>query len=192
MTSGPRFSSGRSPAVPTRSVPSSVRISQRPYPAAAKLRALSSMASVTSAGDRIAPSNRNRRTSGAVQWASRSAWSSAVTGRRVSRRVVRVWFTSARLPAGTQARPLGAVRRGQAAGPQRGGPAPYYPGLSPARQPEGAIMTTVVLTGGSGKLGRVCLAELLEHGYRVTNVDLVRPPDDPSPFVRADLTDLGH
>ena len=49
-------------------------------------------------------------------------------------------------------------------------------------------MTTVVLTGGSGKLGRVCLAELLEHGYRVTNVDLVRPPDDPSPFVRADKT----
>jgi nucleoside-diphosphate-sugar epimerase len=42
-------------------------------------------------------------------------------------------------------------------------------------------MTTVVLTGGSGKLGRVCLAELVEHGYRVTNVDLVRPPDDPSP-----------
>jgi nucleoside-diphosphate-sugar epimerase len=53
-------------------------------------------------------------------------------------------------------------------------------------------MTHVVLTGGSGKLGRVCLAELLEHGYAVTNVDLVRPPDDPSPFVRADLTDMGQ
>jgi nucleoside-diphosphate-sugar epimerase len=53
-------------------------------------------------------------------------------------------------------------------------------------------MTTVVLTGGSGKLGRVCLSELLEHGYRVTNVDLVRPPDDPCPFVRADLTDMGQ
>jgi nucleoside-diphosphate-sugar epimerase len=53
-------------------------------------------------------------------------------------------------------------------------------------------MTHVVLTGGSGKLGRVCLADLLEHGYAVTNVDLVRPPDDPSPFVRADLTDLGQ
>jgi nucleoside-diphosphate-sugar epimerase len=53
-------------------------------------------------------------------------------------------------------------------------------------------MTQVVLTGGSGKLGRVCLADLLEHGYNVTNVDLVRPPDDPSPFVRADLTDMGQ
>jgi nucleoside-diphosphate-sugar epimerase len=53
-------------------------------------------------------------------------------------------------------------------------------------------MTTVVVTGGSGKLGRVCLSELLEHGYRVTNVDLARPPDDPCPFVRADLTDMGQ
>jgi nucleoside-diphosphate-sugar epimerase len=53
-------------------------------------------------------------------------------------------------------------------------------------------MTHVVLTGGSGKLGRVCLADLLGHGYAVTNVDLVRPPDDPSPFVRADLTDMGQ
>jgi len=53
-------------------------------------------------------------------------------------------------------------------------------------------MTQVVLTGGSGKLGRACLTELLEHGYSVTNVDLVRPHDDPSPFVRADLTDMGQ
>jgi nucleoside-diphosphate-sugar epimerase len=53
-------------------------------------------------------------------------------------------------------------------------------------------MTHVVLTGGSGKLGRVCLADLLAHGYAVTNVDLVRPADDPSPFVRADLTDTGQ
>ena len=53
-------------------------------------------------------------------------------------------------------------------------------------------MTHVVLTGGSGKLGRVCLADLLAHGYAVTNVDLIRPADDPSPFVRADLTDMGQ
>src|SRR6185437_12643544 len=53
-------------------------------------------------------------------------------------------------------------------------------------------MTHVVLTGGSGKLGRVCLADLLAHGYAVTNVYLVRPADDPSPFVRADLTDMGQ
>jgi nucleoside-diphosphate-sugar epimerase len=53
-------------------------------------------------------------------------------------------------------------------------------------------MVQVVLTGGSGKLGRACLADLIDHGYSVTNVDLVRPPDDPSPFVRADLTDMGQ
>ncbi len=53
-------------------------------------------------------------------------------------------------------------------------------------------MAHVVLTGGSGKLGRACLSDLLEHGYSVTNVDLVRPPDDPGPFVRADLTDMGQ
>jgi hypothetical protein len=46
-------------------------------------------------------------------------------------------------------------------------------------------MTEVVLTGGSGKLGRVCLSDLIEHGYGVTNVDLVGLPDDPFPFVRA-------
>jgi nucleoside-diphosphate-sugar epimerase len=53
-------------------------------------------------------------------------------------------------------------------------------------------MTHVVLTGGSGKLGRVCLTDLLEHGYSVTNVDLVRPADELSPFVQADLTDMGQ
>jgi nucleoside-diphosphate-sugar epimerase len=53
-------------------------------------------------------------------------------------------------------------------------------------------MVQVVLTGGSGKLGRACLADLLDHGYSVTNVDLAPPPDDLSPFVRADLTDMGQ
>src|SRR5260370_15054476 len=53
-------------------------------------------------------------------------------------------------------------------------------------------MTTVVLTGGSGKLGRVAVAERREHGYGLQNVDRLRPPDDPCPFVRADLTDMGQ
>jgi nucleoside-diphosphate-sugar epimerase len=53
-------------------------------------------------------------------------------------------------------------------------------------------MAHVLLTGGSGKLGRVCLSDLLEHGYSVTNVDLVRPAEDLSPFVQADLTDMGQ
>jgi nucleoside-diphosphate-sugar epimerase len=53
-------------------------------------------------------------------------------------------------------------------------------------------MTHVVLTGGSGKLGRACLAELLDHGYSVTNLDLVRAAGDPCPFARVDLTDMGQ
>jgi nucleoside-diphosphate-sugar epimerase len=53
-------------------------------------------------------------------------------------------------------------------------------------------MTYVVLTGGSGKLGQVVLADLVEHGYSVINVDLVRPRTDLAPFVQADLTDMGQ
>ena len=57
-------------------------------------------------------------------------------------------------------------------------------------------MSHVVLTGGSGKLGRTCLDDLLEHGYTVTNVDLVRPAEEPAEelyaFMRADLTDMGQ
>ena len=53
-------------------------------------------------------------------------------------------------------------------------------------------MNHVVLTGGSGKLGRVCLTHLLAHGYQVTSVDLVRPAEDISPFVQADLADMGQ
>ena len=34
-------------------------------------------------------------------------------------------------------------------------------------------MTHVVVTGGSGKLGRACVRDLVEHGYDVINVDLV-------------------
>jgi nucleoside-diphosphate-sugar epimerase len=53
-------------------------------------------------------------------------------------------------------------------------------------------MTHVVLTGGSGKLGRVCVADLVDHGYSVTNVDRARPPEEISQFVQADLTDMGQ
>jgi nucleoside-diphosphate-sugar epimerase len=53
-------------------------------------------------------------------------------------------------------------------------------------------MTHVVVTGGSGKLGQPCLSELVEHGYQVTNVDLVPPPDSSVPFLKADLTDMGQ
>src|SRR5437764_680500 len=53
-------------------------------------------------------------------------------------------------------------------------------------------MTHVVVTGGSGKLGRACVRELIEHGYDVTNVDLVPSPDQLAPYVRADLVDFGQ
>jgi nucleoside-diphosphate-sugar epimerase len=53
-------------------------------------------------------------------------------------------------------------------------------------------MTHVVVTGGSGKLGRACIRELIEHGWDVTNVDLVGLQDGPCALVRADLTDFGQ
>ncbi len=49
----------------------------------------------------------------------------------------------------------------------------------------------VVVTGGSGLAGRAVVAGLLEHGFDVTNVDLVAS-DGPAPFRRADLEDLGQ
>ena len=53
-------------------------------------------------------------------------------------------------------------------------------------------MTHVLVTGGSGKLGRACVRDLIEHGYDVTNVDLAPPPENLCPQVRADLTDFGQ
>jgi nucleoside-diphosphate-sugar epimerase len=47
----------------------------------------------------------------------------------------------------------------------------------------------VVVTGGSGKLGRAVVAELSAHSYEVRNVDLVPGRE---PFMRADLTDYGQ
>jgi nucleoside-diphosphate-sugar epimerase len=49
----------------------------------------------------------------------------------------------------------------------------------------------VVVTGGSGLAGRAVVAGLLEHGFDVTNVDLVASVG-PAPFRRADLEDLGQ
>ena len=49
----------------------------------------------------------------------------------------------------------------------------------------------VVVTGGSGLAGRAVVADLLEHGFDVMNVDLV-PLEETAPFRRADLVDLGQ
>jgi nucleoside-diphosphate-sugar epimerase len=53
-------------------------------------------------------------------------------------------------------------------------------------------MTRVLVTGGSGKLGRACVRDLAEHGYEVVNADLVPSPDDVAEFLRLDLEDFGE
>ena len=55
-------------------------------------------------------------------------------------------------------------------------------------------MTRVVVTGGSGKLGSACVADLISHGYDVVVFDRVRTAALPadSTFVLVDLTDYGQ
>jgi nucleoside-diphosphate-sugar epimerase len=54
-------------------------------------------------------------------------------------------------------------------------------------------MSTIVVTGASGKAGRATVRDLVEHGYDVLATDLLPPPDDlGAPFVAADLTDYGQ
>ena len=48
----------------------------------------------------------------------------------------------------------------------------------------------VIVTGGSGKLGRACVKELLQSGHQVINADLVPPADGQCEFVKVDLTDM--
>ncbi|MDX6593141.1 MAG: hypothetical protein QOI85_1651 [Chloroflexota bacterium] len=50
----------------------------------------------------------------------------------------------------------------------------------------------VVVTGGSGKLGRAVVDELATHGHDVANVDAAPPRDARSAFTRIDLTDFGQ
>jgi len=57
----------------------------------------------------------------------------------------------------------------------------------------------IIVTGGSGKVGRACVRDLMEHGYKVTSVDTARPsgisnppkPTDPT-FSWCDITDFGQ
>lgn len=56
----------------------------------------------------------------------------------------------------------------------------------------------IIVTGGSGKLGRACVKDLMDNGYAVTSIDLVTPPglhNPPEPgdvtFSRADITKFG-
>ena len=53
-------------------------------------------------------------------------------------------------------------------------------------------MTRVVVTGGSGKLGRAVVADLVHGGHEVFNLDRVPSPDTRSPYVKVDFTDYGQ
>jgi nucleoside-diphosphate-sugar epimerase len=58
-------------------------------------------------------------------------------------------------------------------------------------------MKRILLTGGSGKAGRACLADLTSHGYQVLIADTVPPPggvwgNSSWGYVHADLTDFGQ
>lgn len=60
-------------------------------------------------------------------------------------------------------------------------------------------MTTVAVTGATGKTGRVVVADLVEHGYDVRAVDIDVSPAERArhdaigvPLSRADLTDYGQ
>jgi nucleoside-diphosphate-sugar epimerase len=49
----------------------------------------------------------------------------------------------------------------------------------------------VLVTGGTGKLGQACVADLQAHGYDVFVVDIVAPEKD-IPHIIADLSDFGQ
>lgn len=53
-------------------------------------------------------------------------------------------------------------------------------------------MTWIAVTGGSGKLGRVVVSDLLDHGHHVVNLDRVPSPDPRSLHVKVDFTDYGQ
>ena len=53
-------------------------------------------------------------------------------------------------------------------------------------------MPKVLVTGGSGKLGRAVLKDLVAHGYDVLNVDQQTLAEPICPSVRIDLTNFGE
>ena len=53
-------------------------------------------------------------------------------------------------------------------------------------------MEKIVVTGGSGLLGRDVIKEFLEHGYEVVNADLKHPKEALCRTVITDLTNLGE
>jgi nucleoside-diphosphate-sugar epimerase len=49
----------------------------------------------------------------------------------------------------------------------------------------------IVVTGGSGALGRYVVRDLIRHGYEVLNLDRVAPAEWLSPFIEVDLAEYG-
>jgi nucleoside-diphosphate-sugar epimerase len=66
------------------------------------------------------------------------------------------------------------------------------PAVRSGRSSEEEETMRIVVTGGSGKLGRATVAELLDHGHEVWNVDLVSLRESAARFTRVDLTDMGQ
>jgi nucleoside-diphosphate-sugar epimerase len=57
----------------------------------------------------------------------------------------------------------------------------------------------IIVTGGSGKVGRACVKDLMEHGYKVASLDMAAPAGRSNPpkptdviFSRVDITDFGQ
>ncbi len=53
-------------------------------------------------------------------------------------------------------------------------------------------MAKILVTGGSGKLGRAVLRDLVEHGFDVLNLDQRALPEPICPSLRIDLTNFGE
>ena len=53
-------------------------------------------------------------------------------------------------------------------------------------------MKKIVVTGGSGKVGRALIRDLIAHQYSVINIDLVPSSEPLCHFLKADLNDMGQ
>jgi nucleoside-diphosphate-sugar epimerase len=53
-------------------------------------------------------------------------------------------------------------------------------------------MKKIAVTGGNGKVGRVLIQDLMDHGFTVTNLDLARSSDVKCPTRQVDLADFGQ
>lgn len=65
-------------------------------------------------------------------------------------------------------------------------------GITKEKSIGGIMNKKVVVTGGSGKLGKWVLREFVENKYDVVNVDIALPKDEICRTVKADLTNLGE